>query len=326
MSGQATAGISRRRMIQTAAGAAALGAIGPLAIALPRAGRRERALRVAHLTDTHIQPQRRAAEGVGACLRHVQSEHKPDLILTGGDLIMDGFEADESRTRLQWDLWRRVLKSECSLPVHHCLGNHDIWGWHKSKSGTRGDEPLWGKKWAVEQLGLERAYYAFKRNGWRFIVLDSVAPDPLDPDGYIGALGEEQFAWLASELASDPRTPTLVITHIPILTATVVLDEPKKGTNTRPVSSGLMMADSAQIRALFAKHPGVKVCLSGHMHRIDRVDFRGVTYLCNGAVSGNWWKGVHHECAEGYGVIDLFTDGSMEHRYVTYGWNAGTER
>ncbi len=320
--------LTRRRMIQVSAGAAALGALGLPSVSLaqpdPAPRRRSRALRIAHLTDTHIQPERKAAEGVAACLAHVQSEHAPDLILTGGDLIMDGFASDESRTRLQWELWRKVLKDGCSAPVRHCLGNHDIWGWHKGKSRTTGDEPRWGKKWAVEQLGLERAYYTFKQGGWRFFVLDSVHPDPLDPDGYIGAFDDEQLDWLSRELAADRATPTLVITHIPILTATVVLDDPEKETNTRPVSSGLLMADGRRTRSLFAKHPNVKVCVAGHMHRIDRVDFLGVSYLCNGAVSGNWWKGAHHECREGYAVIDLFDDGSFENRYVTYGWKAET--
>lgn len=319
--------ISRREMLKAAGAAAALAGLGlPVAAVAAGTGQRppgrKRSLRVAHLTDTHIQPERKAAEGVAACLRHVQTEHKPDLILTGGDLIMDGFAADEARTKLQWELWRKTLKDDCSVPVRHCLGNHDIWGWHKEKSRTTGGEALWGKKWALDQLGLAKPYYSFEQGGWRFIVLDSVAPDPLDPDGYIGALSDEQFDWLASELAADPRTPTLLITHIPILTATVVLDDPEKGTNTREVSSGVLMADSARTRDLFAEHPNVKVCLSGHMHRIDRVDFRGVSYLCNGAVSGNWWKGRHHECDEGYGVIDLFDDGTFENRYVTFGWKA----
>lgn len=59
------------------------------------------------------------------------------------------------------------------------------------------------------------------------------------------------------------------------------------------------------------------------MHRLDRVDYAGVSYLCNGAVSGNWWKGAHYECNEGYTLIDLFDDGGWEQTYVTYGWKAG---
>lgn len=316
--------ITRREMLKTAAVAAAGLGLGVTAEGSSRAGTNTRALRIAHLTDLHIQPERNAAEGVAACLRQVQSsDDRPDLIVTGGDLIMDGFAADEARTKLQWELLRKTLRDECSTPIVHCLGNHDIWGWHRSRSKTTGVEPMWGKKWALDQLALERSYYTADCGGWRIIVLDSVSPDPRDPDGYIGALGEEQTDWLSRELAgTPPKTPILVVSHIPILTATVVLGNPAKDKGTREVSSGLLHADSAAIREVLSKHPNVRACLSGHMHRIDRVDFRGVTYLCNGAVSGNWWKGAHYECVEGYAVIDLMADGSFKHRYVTYGWKA----
>ncbi len=83
-----------------------------------------------------------------------------------------------------------------------------------------------------------------------------------------------------------------------------------------------MHKDCLELKDLFAQHPNVKLCLSGHLHLLDRVDYNGVTYLCNGAVSGNWWKGRHKDCDEGYAVIDLYDDGSFEHQYVKYGWKA----
>lgn len=318
--------VSRRDVLRSsgllAAGAALSGLPLP-ALAMPSSPRRDvrkRVLRVAHLTDLHIQPERRAADGVAACLAHVQSlPERPDLILLGGDLVMDSFEADDARTRLQWDLLTGAIRHGCSLPVRYCLGNHDIWGWNKKESRTTGDEPLWGKKRALDLLGLERQFYSFDRAGWHFVVLDSVQPAG---DGYIGRLDEEQLDWLGGDLAAAAGKPTLVLSHIPILTVTVVLGNPKKGTATREVPSSLMMDDSARTRELFARHPHVKLAVSGHMHRLDRVDYRGVSYLCNGAVSANWWKGAHHECHEGYAVIDLYDDGTFESRYVTYGWKA----
>lgn len=37
----------------------------------------------------------------------------------------------------------------------------------------------------------------------------------------------------------------------------------------------------------------------------------------------NWWKGIHHETANGYGMVNLYDDGSFDNEYVPYGWNAG---
>jgi len=71
---------------------------------------------------------------------------------------------------------------------------------------------------------------------------------------------------------------------------------------------------------LFLKHSNVKVCVSGHIHLVDRVDYNGVSYLCNGAISGNWWKGNFQETPPGYSLIDLFDDGTWRREYVKYGW------
>lgn len=320
---------SRRDLLKSAVLAGGALALAGPARAMARTsarvhGDRTLALRVAHLTDLHIQPERAATEGIAAALRHVQLQTpKPHLILTGGDHVMDCFAQDEARTKLQWELLRKTFRDECSVPVRHTIGNHDVWGWNKGKSKTTGNEPMWGKKLACEQWGQAKTWQSFDMKGWHFVCLDSIDHDPANPDGYIGNLGEEQLDWLATDLAAVPaKTPVLVISHIPILSVTGLLGAPEKDTTSYKVGGGAMHTDSAKIRALFAKHPNVKVCLSGHMHRLDRADFMGVTYLCNGAVSGNWWKGAHYECNEGYALVDLYDDGTIENRYVQYGWQA----
>ncbi|MGE0482096.1 MAG: metallophosphoesterase [Phycisphaerae bacterium] len=287
--------------------------------------KRKRVLRFAHLTDSHIQPERMADQGYAACLRHVQSQKdKPELIVTGGDLIMDGFAADEARTKLQWELYLKVLKSECSLPVRHTLGNHDVWGWNKEKSRTTGDEPMWGKRWALDLLGLPRPYHSFDLAGWRFITLDSITSRG---DGYIGRLDDEQFEWLTEQLAQAPTgAPVVVVSHIPILAGCVLAYDKDADKNAKTtINGGLMHTDAGRITKLFQKHRNVRLCLSGHIHELDRVEYNGVAYICDGAVSGAWWKGKNRECREGYGVIDLFDDGSFEHQYVAYGWEAAKD-
>lgn len=319
-------GISRRSVLKLAglaAGSAVLGvpaAARAAGAAAPRPSR-TRALRLAHLTDAHVQPERRAGEGLAACLRHVHGlKDTPGLIITGGDHIMDSFAAGEARTKLQWDLWHRTLKDECTIPVESTIGNHDVWGWNKTKSKATGQEALWGKKWATEALRLPGRYRALDRAGWRIIILDSVFPKG---EGYIGKIDDEQFEWLEGDLAATPAgTPVLVVSHIPILSAATLFfgDKPERPANT--LDPSLMHVDAGRLHRLFLKHRNVKLCLSGHLHLVDRCDFDGVTYLCNGAVSGNWWKGRHQECDEGYAVVDLFDDGSFEREYVTYGWKA----
>src|ERR1700679_2756651 len=59
------------------------------AIILPNADRK-RLLRIAHLTDIHVQPQNPAPKAFAQALHDVQNmKDRPELILFGGDAVMD---------------------------------------------------------------------------------------------------------------------------------------------------------------------------------------------------------------------------------------------
>lgn len=314
--------ITRRDALRVG-GLAALGALGGAglpAMAAERGGKGGRVLRIAHLTDTHIQPELRAHEGLAACLKHVNAlADKPDLIVTGGDHIFDSFASSEARAREQWDLWAKALRDENGIPVESCIGNHDVWGWAKSKSGATGAEPMYGKQWATEALRIPGRYRAITRAGWRIIFLDSVFPNG---EGYIAKLDDEQLEWLKGELAASAGMRVLVVSHIPIFSVAVLEFGGKEERTENKVPAGLMHVDAGRLHAMFVKHGNVRACLSGHLHLVDRCEYDGVSYLCNGAVSGNWWKGRHRRCDEGYAIVDLYDDGRVEREYVVYGWKA----
>jgi Icc protein len=281
----------------------------------------KRSLRIAHLTDIHLEPELNAEQGLVKCLHHAQNlRDKPDFILNGGDAIMDALQATEARTRTQWKLWQKVIKSECSLPVEHCLGNHDIWGWDRKKSGATGTEPSFGKNWAMEELGLSARFRSFDRGGWHIIILDSTHED--SSRVYQARLDEEQFTWLQQDLSLvKGETPVLIVSHIPILNACGFFHVPESEKSGDWIMLGLLMhLDATRLVSLFLKHKNVKLCISGHIHLIDRVDYDGVTYLCNGSVCANWWRGNFHECQPGYSLIDLFDDGKFDYQYIPYGW------
>jgi 3',5'-cyclic AMP phosphodiesterase CpdA len=302
--------LNRRAALQLAGSLVVGGAAGRLAYLAASHGRpapapKGGALRVAHLTDVHVSPGDVSGRGLARCLRHVQSlPDKPDLVLNGGDAIWNA-TADAAANAAQWDLWRRVLNDHCGLPVEHCLGNHDL-------CGTDPDT----KARALDALGLAARYRSFDRGGWHFIVLDSIA---LRGDDYQARLDEEQFDWLREDLARlAGRVPVLVLTHAPILSAAAFFDGDNERTGNWVVPGRWMHIDARRLRDLFREHPNVKLCLSGHLHLCDRVEYEGVTYLCNGAVSGDWWKGAYQGCPPGYAVLDLHGDGGFRHWYVSY--------
>lgn len=297
---------------------------------------RKRVLRAAHITDIHVEPERAAGEGLTQMLRHLQAQtDRPQLVLNTGDCIYDSTSHPAKRVDKLWDLWQQITAAELTLPMRVCIGNHDVWGWNKDKSKTTGDEPHWGKARALAALGMDRSYYSFDQAGWHFVALDSIHPaDPAapavnantgkaDPTAvYIGKLDDEQFAWLEKDLAAvDPKTPVLVMSHIPILSVTPVVHPDAVKEDGFTFGGGAMHVDACRLKDLFRKYPNVKLAISGHQHLLDRVDYDGVSYLCNGAVSGGWWKEKNlGECDAGYTLIDLFDDGTFGHQYVTFGW------
>ncbi|TWT45541.1 3',5'-cyclic adenosine monophosphate phosphodiesterase CpdA [Phycisphaerae bacterium RAS1] len=323
--------LSRREFVHSASALAAVLALPGVARAhdehegKPAAATRKRALRIAHLTDMHVQPERKGDQGFTACLRHLRAQKDPaDLILFGGDTVFDSFDENESRTRMLWELWQKLLKDECGTEHACCIGNHDIWGWNKSKSGTSGSEARYGKRWVLEIFGVEKPWRSFDKGGWHFIILDSTQPD--GGDGYIAKLDDEQFEWLQGDLAATPATtPVLILSHIPILSAAAYMGNGAEKSGNWVVSGSVMHRDARRLKNLCRKHANVKLACSGHLHLVDRVDYLGVSYLCNGAVSGGWWKGANQECEPGYAMIDLFADGGFESQYVEYGWKAAAD-
>lgn len=285
-------------------------------------GNRKRVLRVAHLTDIHVQPERGAGDGMAQCLDHVHDlDDPPQLILFGGDNIMDTFANTRQRGEVQWKLWHKMMQGHCRIPHKACIGNHDVWGWHKKHSQTTGKEPGWGKDWAIDELKLPGRYYSFDRSGWHFIVLDSTHPHPDEPDSYIACLDEQQHEWLAADLAEIPaQTPVLVLSHMPICSVTGPRPQDDSRYPQWQVSRSIMHVDARRVQKQFHKHGNVRLALSGHVHMIDRVRFMGTTYCCNGAVCGAWWKGDRPGCDEGYALIDLYDNGSFEIQYVAYNW------
>lgn len=285
----------------------------------PAPAGRKRVTRFAHFTDTHVYAKRNAPQGLAAAIRHLHElADRPDFILNGGDAIYDALEVSHDDAEKQWSQWNAAWKEHGSLPLRHCLGNHDVWGWNKAKSKTSGSEAGWGKQLALDQLGLERLYYTFDAGNWRFIVLDSMTFD--EQTAYRAELDKEQFDWLVQELKTTPaETHVAIVSHIPILTVGTIgfTEQLRKHPEANRM---LSHADAYEILNLLQSHPNVKLCLSGHTHLTESISFGGIDFVNSGAVCGLWWKGKARHTSEGYNVVDLFDDGTHASRYETYGW------
>ena len=274
-------------------------------------------VRFAFLSDIHVKHGIGAEAGMAKAFHHAQSRKpKIDFIINGGDMIMDSLAVDKENTRIQWDLYQSILKNENSLPVYHCIGNHDIWGWFIKNDRPENDK-LYGKQWVVDVLQLPGRYYSFSKENWHFIVLDSTQQNP--KGGYIAYLDAAQLDWVKRELEANKDKYICFVSHIPILSICAGLFFNKTEENgDLKIQRNLMHTDFLELKKLFLRYPNVKVCLSGHIHLQDELEYLGVKYYCNGAVCGNWWKGAFQDFEPAYAVIELRPDGTSSRQIQNY--------
>ena len=268
-----------------------------------------------HITDTHIQPELGATQGVEKAFKAIRTlKEKIEFGLVGGDLVMDAAFVSRQRADDVFDLWSRASEN-MEFPLHYSVGNHDVFnlnvtGKPDSQSADYG-KGLWKKR-----LKLESSYGAFDHQGWRFVQLDSVGITPAG--SYEGFIDDEQIKWLTTLLATTPKSmPMVFLTHFPIFTAFMFYTT---GT-TAALPPSLVVKNGKTFFDLIQGH-NVKAVFQGHTHVLEEIDYLGVKYVTGGAICGDWWKGyrlgVH---PEGF-IIATVKGDELTWRYHDYGWTA----
>lgn len=278
-------------------------------------------LRIAHISDMHMEVSQKANEHFRRALRSIQMRQPAiDFVINTGDCVMDVMWDTIESAQSEWEAFQAGIKT-LSLPVYHAIGNHDVLGWGlppEDQAPIKND-PLFGKGLAVQQLGLSGRYYSFDQGGWHFIVLDSThLADQTLFQPYTGKLDDEQFEWLVKELEATPATtPVCVASHIPIISANALMDS-SESSGDWVIPGAWMHIDARRLWKLFWEHPNVKICLSGHSHQVEDLRYHGVRYMNDGAICGNWWNGKYMDFPPGYAVVNLYADGSADNEFVLY--------
>jgi len=152
----------------------------------------------------------------------------PDFIMFTGDLTHTTDDPKERRERLAQ--FKKIVADLKVKDVHFMPGEHDA-------SLDRGEA-------FQEYFG--KTHYTFDHKGVHFIVVDNVS----DPTG---AIGDEQLAWLAADLAKLPADANIVVfTHRPLFDLA-----PEWDWATR---------DGAKALDLLMPHANVTV-FYGHIHQ-----------------------------------------------------------
>jgi hypothetical protein len=290
-----------------------------------------RVLRIAHMTDFHVQPEGISADGMVRALRHVQSQaDPPNIIFNTGDSIMDSMWVERHKAEQQWDFYNSILAAENRIPVVHAIGNHDVWGWGLSDPSLLND-PMYGKELAIARLGLPYRYYSFDYAGWHFIVLDSThLTSPAASPPFLGRLDEEQYEWFLSDVNAVSMTtnaPICILSHIPIMAGCGVFSVANaEATGSWVVPGNMVHIDARRFRDYFVQSPRIRLCLSGHTHQYESLEYLGVRYITGGAVSGGWWNGIYMNFPPAYVMVNLYDDGSSDSEFVPYDETLGVDK
>jgi len=263
------------------------------------------------LTDTHLQPELNAAVGCHQCFQKARTI-KADFAIQGGDHVFDALGVGRDRASSLFNLYGET-EQVLGMKLHHTIGNHDCFGVYPL-SGVSPSAPFYGKKMFEDHFG--KTYYSFDHKGVHFIVLDSVAIT--DDRAYEGRVDSAQIDWLVADLRTiQARTPIIVITHIPLVTAFNSYVPPP----AQPYKhASLAVANAHQVLPLFESHNVIGV-LQGHTHINEQVVWKGVPYITGGAVCGNWWHGLRMGTPEGFTVVNV-RNGRLSTRYETYGFQS----
>jgi 3',5'-cyclic AMP phosphodiesterase CpdA len=190
------------------------------------------------ISDTHIGFNKEANPDVAGTLKKTielvnAMPQKPALVLHTGDIT-------HLSKPEEFDTAAQLLSGLKAGELHTTPGEHDVTDPAGATYMARFGKP-----------SNNRGYYSFDADGVHFVALINVLS--FKPGG-LGALGDDQIAWLADDLKGRPASqPVVVFAHMPLWT----IYEPW----------GWGTGDADQAFALLRRFGSVTV-LNGHIHQI----------------------------------------------------------
>lgn len=312
---------SRRHFLRQLLGAGAFTLIGGESLLADNTA--PEGFRFAFLTDLHLMPKGdlRSAQGIAACLAAVEKlSPKPDFILVGGDLVDKIRDQSMADAQAGFDLFLKIWKDNTSLPTHWTFGNHDLACSHNSTVSP--NDPLYGKGLFKQRLQMPDLSYGFTHRGWRVVVLDDVVLQTQQAYGYIGQIPPDEAAFATSEFKAHSTAPTIVCTHIPLISNLPIYLKLFKDAAVGAAIPGTLVCENSSVVTDAFSGNNIRAVLCGHLHYYEKLTVNGIPFINSGAVCASYWKGPNRGCPEGFGVVDVGADSSVAFDYRTYGWKA----
>lgn len=262
---------------------------------------------------------RRGGEGMAAALDAVMALNPAtDFLMTGGDLIDSLRDMNLSEATEMADLFIKTWNDHTDLPAYHLLGNHGAVGWRNDEFPK--DHPHYAYGLMKEKLAMPALSHSFDHGGWHFVALHNITL--VEPKSYVSEFDDDLIAFLHDDRAANGGKPTLLFGHFPPVTATEFFDGRASFDGGSWQLSGQRMSRNPIALVEAVEGANVKAFLSGHIHRWDRIETMGHTFINSGSVSVDKWRGHDHGTPEGFAVVDCHPDGPFGYTYHDYGWEA----
>jgi Icc protein len=190
----------------------------------------------AQISDSHIGFNKAANQDVTATLKLALDKINalpapPDLLLHTGDIT-------HSSKPAEFDTAQQLITGVKAGKTFYVPGEHDI---------ATDDGAMYRERFGKDSLG--RGWYSFTHKGVHFIGLNNC--QQVDA---MGKMGDDQLAWLKTDLASlSASTPIVIFAHIPLW-----MVYPEWGWGT---------PDAAQALTYLKRFGSVTV-LNGHIHQV----------------------------------------------------------
>jgi Icc-related predicted phosphoesterase len=203
-----------------------------------------------------------ANPGVRRALVQAIAEVDPAFISFGGDIVYNGFDADDWKV---WDTETSIWR-EKKIPVYPALGNHDL----------HGDESVALANYFQRFPDLKSSrYYSVRAANILMLVLDSSLDETSGPQG----------KWLTQALdtlTGDVDFVFIVLHHPPYTSSS---DEKKYGGGHSSRSPEQTLAKMLEARQ--QNTTARFVVLSGHVHNYERHEHGGVNYFVLGGAGAH---------------------------------------
>jgi len=264
-----------------------------------------------YFTDIHGRTEWETPQAMLLTAKLIQEE-QTDVVLCGGDLITDGFEAPIGGVDERWAVARTMFDA-IHRPVHMAIGNHDLVAADPKDGSPAAANP---RDEFLAFTGLSRSYRSLDIRGHHIIFLDPfhITDDALK---YIGVIDPPQLAWLQADLENvAPTTPIVLACHMPLLTAYYQMT---KGS-TAPAPRNRVVTNNTDVLKLFENHR-LRLVLQGHLHVQETLRWKETTFITGGAVCGKWWRGSWKGTPAGFGRIHV-TPHAVEWTYRPTHWQA----